>query len=119
MEDATKRSVQAATEDTAGVSYAPPADLKTMQQNTTSSNQPATASQHYGGYGNKEGQAALRLQSMFRGKEVRRRSEISSGKRSKRTEYNLLEAEDILLDVIESMSNNNKTMVDLEGTFEQ
>ena len=70
-------------------------------------------------YGNKEGQAALRLQSMFRGKEVRRRSEISSGKRSKRTEYNLLEAEDILLDVIESMSNNNKTMVDLEGTFEQ
>ena len=70
-------------------------------------------------YGNKEGQAALRLQSMFRGKEVRRRSEISSGKRSKRTEYNLLEAEDILLDVIESMSNNNKTMVDLEGSFEQ
>ena len=49
MEDATKRSVQAATEDTTGVSYAPPADLKTMQQNTTSSNQPATASQHYGG----------------------------------------------------------------------
>lgn len=105
MENATKASEKAAISEAPGVKYDPPVSAA-----TTSKQKKMNAI--YGGYADEQGAAALRLQAAFRGNNVRRGL---SGKQ--RTELSLLEAEDVLLDVIEVLSGANKSMSDLENAF--
>ena len=112
MDDATKASAQAATEEAEGVRYDPvpskPASASSSSNRNSSGNN--NIQQGYGNYGEAQGAAALRLQAAFRGKHAR-------SSHQQRSTMSLLEAEDVLLDVVDMLTQQGASMADLSAAF--